>query len=624
MQPDIYYNAWDLSCKTPFGSVREGERICLRFFVRSGKKPQKVSVKLRLDGQAEDQELIMAPAGVQNEFTIYERVFSVAKKGLYFYRFEILTEAGILFVGRDEDAVAVIRDFLPEWQLTVYGREFSVPEGLDTGIMYQIFPDRFRRTREWEPVNVPGKRSLHRNWYGRPLFKADIPDYQANDFFGGDLRGIREKLPYLRDLGVTVLYLNPIFESASNHRYNTGDYKKIDPYLGAEEDFKTLCREAKEYGIRVILDGVFSHTGSDSRYFNRDGHYPDLGAWQSEKSPYAPWYRFLNPERTEYDCWWGFVTLPNVNEEEPSFIDFVCGEEGVLSYWMKRGASGWRLDVADELPDGFLDEVRRRVKQENPDAYLLGEVWEDASNKESYGQRRRYLLGDQLDSVMNYPWRTAVLDFVGKGDAWLFRRRILSLLDHYPKPAIQGLMNPLSTHDTPRARTVLGVEHPVDPLEQGNYRLTPEELEKGRRRLRLASMIQYTLPGFPSLYYGDEAGLAGFSDPWNRRCYPWGQEEEPLLWFFRQLGELRRGMPEAMSAPLRFVLCEDGLAAYKRGNLVTAVNCGWETEHASLPEGTEILLAEGSVRWEGEHLVLPPQSGAILRLLGPGGKGDDN
>ena len=507
MQPDIYYNAWDLSCKTPFGSVREGERICLRFFVRSGKK--------------EDQELIMAPAGVQNEFTIYERVFSVAKKGLYFYRFEILTEAGILFVGRDEDAVAVIRDFLPEWQLTVYGREFSVPEGLDTGIMYQIFPDRFRRTREWEPVNVPGKRSLHRNWYGRPLFKADIPDYQANDFFGGDLRGIREKLPYLRDLGVTVLYLNPIFESASNHRYNTGDYKKIDPYLGAEEDFKTLCREAKEYGIRVILDGVFSHTGSDSRYFNRDGHYPDLGAWQSEKSPYAPWYRFLNPERTEYDCWWGFVTLPNVNEEEPSFIDFVCGEEGVLSYWMKRGASGWRLDVADELPDGFLDEVRRRVKQENPEAYLLGEVWEDASNKESYGQRRRYLLGDQLDSVMNYPWRTAVLDFVGKG-AWLFRRRILSLLDHYPKPAIQGLMNPLSTHDTPRARTVLGVEHPVDPLEQGNYQLTPEELEKGRRRLRLASMIQYTLPGFPSLYYGDEAGLAGFSDPWNLSLGPGG------------------------------------------------------------------------------------------------------
>lgn len=617
MQPNIYYNAWDLSCKRPFGAVREGETVCFRFCIQAGTKPRKVSLKLRRDGESEDQEFTLTPAGFQDEFTIYERSFSVAKKGLYFYRFEILMDYGILFVGRDEDCCAVIQDFLPEWQLTVYDPDFSVPEGIGTGIMYQIFPDRFRRGQKGKALpQVPGKRSVHQNWYGRPLFKADIPDYQANDFFCGDLQGIREKLGDLQKLGVTMLYLNPIFESASNHRYNTGDYKKIDPYLGTEADFKALCQDAEKLGIRVILDGVFSHTGSDSRYFNRDGHYPEVGAWQSEQSPYASWYRFTNPERTEYDCWWGFLTLPNVNEEEPSFIDFVCGEDGVLDYWMKQGAGGWRLDVADELPDAFLEEVRRRIKKADPQAYLLGEVWEDASNKESYGQRRRYLLGEQLDSVMNYPWRTAVLDYVGMGDARLFRRRILSLLDHYPKPAIQGLMNPLSTHDTPRARTVLGVDHPVDPLEQGNYQPAPEELEKGSRLLRLGAMLQYTLPGFPSLYYGDEAGLCGFSDPWNRRCYPWGKEDRKLIQFFQKLGKLRRENPQAMSHSLKFILCENGMAAYERGDLITILNCGQETEQALLPVRAEILLAEGDARWQEGRFLLPPQSGAIVRVLG--------
>ena len=378
MQPKIYYNAWDSSCKSPFGAVREGETVRIRFRVQSGVRPKKVSMKLRLDGESREQEFALVPAGAQNEFTIYEGVFSVGKRGLYFYRFEISMDYGILFVGRDEEAGAVIQDFLPEWQLTVYAADFAAPEGIETGVMYQIFPDRFRRSRDAGPMGlapgqgVPGSRSVHQDWYGRPLFKADIPDYQANDFFGGDLRGIREKLDYLKELGVTMLYLNPIFESASNHRYNTGDYKKVDPYLGTEEDFRELCAEARKRGIRVILDGVFSHTGSDSRYFNRDGHYPDLGAWQSPDSPYAPWYRFLNPERTEYDCWWGFLTLPNVNEEEPSFQEFVCGEDGVLSYWMERGAGGWRLDVADELPDGFLDRVRARIKARSTDAYLLG------------------------------------------------------------------------------------------------------------------------------------------------------------------------------------------------------------------------------------------------------------
>ncbi len=614
MQPAIYYNAWDLSCKTPFGAVSEREKIRICFYLEKGFPAKGVTLKLREDTSTEARAVELVPTQSTTDFTIYEAEFSVEQKGLYFYRFEIEAEWGILFVGRDEDASAVIRDFLPEWQLTVCAADYAVPAWLDGGIMYQIFPDRFRRSGKTPLPAVRNSRSVHRDWYGRPLFKADVPEYSANDFFGGNLRGILEKLDYIASLGVTVLYLNPIFESASNHRYNTGDYKAIDPYLGTEEDFKKLCQQAAKRGIRVILDGVFSHTGSDSRYFNRENHYPDVGAWQSKDSPYAPWYRFKNPERTDYDCWWGFTTLPNVNEEDPGFEEFICGKNGVLDYWMKRGAAGWRLDVADELPDGFLEAVRRRVKQNSSGSYLLGEVWEDASNKESYGQRRSYLLGSQLDGVMNYPWRTAVLDFVSGGDGVLFRRRILSLLDHYPRPAIRGLMNPISTHDTARARTVLGVQHPVDGLEQGNYQPTPEELERGRVGLELAAIFQYTLPGFPSLYYGDEAGLSGFSDPWNRRCYPWGREDPELLSFFKKLGQLRRRHPQAMKSPLVFLSAEQGLAAFRRGELAAAVCTAPESRKLILSGKAELLFSVGEVVLADGELTLPPQSGAILRL----------
>lgn len=615
VHPKIYYDAWDSACKVPFGAVAEKEQVCLRFSIQRDYPLQSVCMKLRRDGETQAECIKLVQTSFTPEFTIYEGSFSVTNRGLYFYRFEIETEQGILFVGRDEEARAVIRDFLPEWQLTVYRQGFATPAGLETGIMYQIFPDRFRRAGKTPLPSVRGSRSVHRDWYGRPLFKADVPDYQANDFFGGNLRGITEKLDYLAGLGVTMLYLNPIFESASNHRYNTGDYKAIDPYLGTEEDFKQLCRQAAKRGIRVILDGVFSHTGSDSRYFNRDGHYPDVGAWQSADSPYAPWYRFKNEERTEYDCWWGFTTLPNVNEEEPSFQEFVCGKNGVLDYWMKRGAGGWRLDVADELPDGFLEAVRCRVKQSSPNAYLVGEVWEDASNKESYGQRRSYLLGDQLDSVMNYPWRDAVLDFVKEGDAPLFRRRIMTLLDHYPHPAVQGLMNPLSTHDTVRACTFLGVRHSVDGLEQGNYQPTDEELERGLHGLQMGALLQYTLPGFPCLYYGDEAGLYGFRDPWNRRCYPWDREKQQLLGYFRKLGKIRRKYPQAMRDVISFLCAEGNAVCYRRGDLVTALNCGAEPVHLTLPAKGEILLQVGEAALEGNGLRLMPQSGVIVGLL---------
>ena len=390
---------------------------------------------------------------------------------------------------------------------------------------------------------MPGGRRLREDWGGVPQYLPD-PDgeFRCNDYFGGDLEGIRQKLPYLRELGVTCLYLNPIFEAHSNHRYNTADYRQVDPLLGTREDFARLCADGKKAGITILLDGVFSHTGSDSVYFNREGRYGEGGAARDPRSPYRPWYNF-HPWPDSYDCWWGFKTLPNVNEWEYSYRQFICGEEGVLRQWIALGAGGFRLDVADELPDIFLDHLRRAVKEADPQAAVIGEVWEDASNKSSYGHRRRYLLGDQLDSVMNYPFRQAILDYLKWGDGTLFGRRVMSVLENYPRPVVDCLMNSLSTHDVERAITLLAGEDATghDRQWQGQRHFpTPDQYARGKAMLSAASLIQYTLPGIPCLYYGDEAGLWGYKDPLNRGCYPWGKEDRELVDLFRRLGRLRR------------------------------------------------------------------------------------
>lgn len=615
LQTTIYYDSWNTTCKSPFGAVQEHKEITLRLTVDTSLRPKSVALILRRDGEDVGKRLLFVQNVAGNHSITYGITFSVEDAGLYFYRFEIETGSGVLFVGRGEKSCATLGDFLPEWQLTVYQRDFCAPIWPEQGIMYQIFPDRFRKHREDAPRRARNSRILHENWYERPLFTQDDPKYEATDFFGGDLCGIMDKLPYIKSLGITTLYLNPVFEAAANHRYNTGDYLAIDPYLGTMEDFVLLCQEAEKQGISIILDGVFSHTGSDSVYFNKDGHYDSVGAFQSAKSPYASWYQF-SEDRTRYECWWGFPTLPNVKETDPQYLDFICGEKGVLSHWMKTGVKGWRLDVADELPDGFLEALRLRVKSENPEAYIVGEVWEDASNKSSYGQRRPYLLGSQLDSVMNYPWRSAVLNFMREGNADAFYESVMSILDHYPQPAVHTLMNFLSTHDTVRAITYLGVDHPVSSEQQGTYQLSAQEYERGKRLFQTASLIQYTLPGFPCLYYGDEAGLSGFADPWNRRCYPWGREDGELIEFFCKLGDIRREFAEAFCGEFYFVAAMDGFIAFVRGaKVLTAVNQGTQDAFVSL-KGKRMLAVLGDCALEENCIRIGPSSGAVIEISG--------
>lgn len=493
--------------------------------------------------------------------------FTAEKAALYKYHFEYDTSWGTSRIYHAGNGLAAIKGDGEDWQLTVYDKDFHTPEWLRGGIIYQIFPDRFASSGT-KKQNVPSDRVLRTDRDGDPYW---IPTAEGkvlnNDYFGGDLNGIEQKLGYLKSLGVTCIYLNPIFEAQSNHRYDTADYEKIDSMLGAERDFKSLCESAKKLGIRIMLDGVFSHTGDDSRYFNRYSRYDSLGAYQSKESPYYGWYKF-NKWPDDYESWWGIEILPEVNEDNSDFIEYITGKNGIARKWLKLGASGWRLDVADELPDEFLDEFRKAVKEEKADGLVLGEVWEDASNKSSYGKLRRYLLGKQLDSVMNYPFAGAVIDFTRDANAELFASRVMSIVENYPKEVLDVLMNHLSTHDTMRAITALAGENCAyrDRKWQSTHSLDEREYHYGMKLLMAASAMQFALPGVPTIYYGDEAGMQGYKDPFNRRCYPWGKENGELVEWYKKLGKIRNENRVFKDGRFEILSAVAGCVAFSRKN----------------------------------------------------------
>ena len=609
------FHAWKTEYKSRFGAVPAETPVFFRILVPRSEQCSAACFVIRPDS-GEEMRLAMFWAGMAGDFfEWWDVTFTPGCPGLYWYHFELETSVGrksILLTENGEGSFSGSRLF----QQTVYEPGFETPDWLCGGLIYQIFPDRFRRSGQ-PKGDVPEGRVLREDWGSQPLFRPVDGKIRNNDFFGGDLEGIREKLDYLASLHVTCLYLNPVFEAHSNHRYDTADYRKIDPLLGTREDFSRLCREAAARGIRVVLDGVFSHTGSDSVYFNKEGRYPSEGAYLSKQSPYYHWYRFRRwPD--DYACWWDVPTLPEVDKESPDYIEFITGKNGVLETWQEAGAGGWRLDVADELPDVFLDALRESVKKTDPEALILGEVWEDASHKISYGRRRRYLLGRQLDSVMNYPFCNAVTGFVRGGGAEELLRAVMQILENYPPQVTRLLMNHLGTHDTERLLTRLGGEPSAGRGRewQSGQALSPEQRAHGKRLLKLASALQYTLPGVPSLYYGDEAGLEGYGDPFNRACYPWGKEDRELLQWYRALGAVRAGcsaLREGDFLPLR---AQGGFFCFMRRDetsaLACAVNRSEESQTVRLPEGWEkARLPLGGALGENGLLTVPSCSAVI-------------
>lgn len=617
------FDSRDERYRSPFGAQPAGQpvffRICLPRSLRC--RGTRFCVNIGAPGEANPNEFYaMFWAGMEGtEKEWWDCHYTPEKPAVYRYWFELDTADGLRVLARQADGTAAPVPYknAPRWQLTCYDPAFITPGWLAGGVMYQIFPDRFAKSKT-EKKGVPSDRDLRDDWGGQPEWRPDEKgEIRNNDYFGGDLRGIEQRLDRLKKLGVNCLYLNPIFEAHSNHRYNTADYTRIDPLLGSEEDFLSLVKSARQVGIRILLDGVFSHTGSDSVYFNREGRYSESGAVQSKQSPYYPWYRFSRwPD--VYAAWWGFKTLPEVDERNPGFNEYINGKEGVVRSRIRQGTGGWRLDVADELPDEFLNELRKAAKAENSETIVLGEVWEDASNKESYGSLRRYLLGGQLDSVMNYPFRTAVLSFLRGGKPADFFNIILDIVENYPPQVTRLLMNPIGTHDTERALTVLAGEPAGKQGRewQAAQMLTPEARERGMRLMRLASALQYTLPGVPCIYYGDEAGMEGYRDPFNRRCYPWGQEDEDLLHWYHRLGQLRHACAALREGRFFPLAAEEGLVCYERQGggerLLCSVNVSDFPKQVVLPEdwkGCTVSLGGGSI--EGKTLTLPPLDCAL-------------
>ncbi len=565
MEQPKFYNSQFTGCKTPFGALRQGQPVRINLFV-----PQEMGVqepRLRLWRDAHEPRYYtmekIEPLNGSDRFTVE---FSLPFTGLYFYYFDLWKDYAKVF--RDSDGNGYLsREDGPAWQLTVYDQDFTTPAFLRGGVLYQIFPDRFYEGVKNKPLPY-ADRIYRANKTHEPYFwpNESKEGYLNMDYFGGDLEGVRQKLPYLKELGVTCIYFNPIFEAHANHRYNTADYRKIDPFLGTNEDFAKLCAEAKEAGIAIILDGVFSHTGADSLYFNKESRYGSGGAYRDPNSPYRSWYDFSPNYACGYRSWWGFDTLPEVNENDPSYREFICGEGGVIDYWMSMGASGFRLDVADELPDDFIEDIRKAVKRHGQDKYLLGEVWEDATNKWSYGVRRTYLLGQGLDAVMNYPFRNAVLNFVKGASGQETAAQIMSICENYPAPALHTLMNFISTHDTERAITYLAGESSEghDRYWQSGRRLNMQQYEYGIVLLRMAYAMIFTLPGVPCIYYGDEVAMQGYRDPFNRGYFDWDSKEERVRSILRKLAQLRRSSDAFAEGSLEMLEVQQDFLHYRR------------------------------------------------------------
>ncbi len=615
----IPYNSRLHFHKNIFGAIREGCTVCLRVILPREMKCSAVRLVWHRDGENENRQSFEWDCMERYDEEWWKIEFTPEMPGLYWYHFEYDIPYGKGEIRHTSNGTGKFcndgngEDF----QLTVYEKTLKTPDRYKGGIIYQIFPDRFYKANI-EYSDIPDDRILRSDWGAQPDWQPDKNGKVLNnDYFCGNLKGIEEKLDYLVSLSVTCIYLNPIFEAHSNHRYNTADYSKIDPLLGSENDFKSLCNKAKEKGIDIILDGVFNHTGSDSIYFNKDSRYSSNGAYNSTDSSYSDWYSFRCwPD--DYECWWNFNTLPNVNEESESYCNFIFGENGIIKKWLRLGASGWRLDVADELPDSFLDKLNKCIKEEKNDALILGEVWEDASNKLAYNQRRRYLLGGQLDSVMNYPFADAIMYFMRTGIANGFTDKIMTILENYPPECIPLLMNHIGTHDTARAITAMVGEscEGRDRKWQASQKLSEEQLEIGTQMLKTASAIQFTLPGIPSIYYGDEAGLTGYKDPFNRGCYPWGEENRELIQWYKQLGRIRKENPALYNGSFHPVSEAAGCIAYVRSNqhnrIMTIANRNVHPITYYLPDdwhGAKLLIGGTSIDFTSVEI---PAYGAVI------------
>lgn len=596
-----HYNPLDKFYKSQTGAVCENENITFRV---KGNFNSVVFV-LNKDGESEQKHYEMIKKDGFFECSLK------FLRGLYFYYFII--DDSSTFISLSTNYTGCLSDKIDWFQLTVFDKQYKTPNWMKGGVIYQIFPDRFAISDSNKQIEK-GK-ILHQNLADTPIFEPNEDgEVLNNDFFGGDFNGIISKLDYLSKLGVSIIYLNPIFKAYSNHRYDTGDYMQIDPLLGTIDDFKELIKQADNRGIKIVLDGVFNHTGADSLYFNKYGNYKEIGAYQSSDSKYFGWYNFKEfPDK--YESWWGIKTLPAVNESNKDFISFITGENGVIEYYTKLGIGGWRLDVVDELPDFFVRNIRNAVKKVNEDAVIIGEVWEDASNKIAYDKRREYFQGYELDSVMNYPLKNAIIDFVKNKNSANLSYTIKELIDHYPKTVLDVLMNILATHDTFRLLSTLSDVQVYDKTKRqmAEIKISKEEYADVVKKLKMATLLQFTLPGVPTIYYGDEIGMEGYKDPLNRGFFTWDRINEEILSWYKFLGNLRNEYSVFADGEFSEIYTKDGAFIFTRSNeyseILVAINNGNKEISLNFDGKLYDLLGQ---KFYKDEILLPVNACALL------------
>ena len=609
----ILYDSKQLAFKDPFGTLTPGNDCTLHIHIPTQIHTTEVACIVNYE---DGKRALTFPLTLEKHvgpYDVFRGTFSLKDKGLYFYYFRITTETGAFRLFKYGDDTNMEAGDC--WQVSCIPEDFVTPDWAKGAVIYQVFPDRFHKSGACDLTGKLKPYTVHENWNEevdwRPNENGDVLN---NDFYGGNFRGITEKMDYIASLGTEILYLNPISKSFSSHRYDTGDYKTPDPMLGTMEDFRALCDAAHERGIKVVLDGVYSHTGSDSLYFNRKGNFPGVGAYQSQESAYYGWYNFRAwPDR--YNCWWDFDTLPTVDKMNPDFIDYIIeNEDSVVAYWLRNGADGFRLDVVDELPDAFVLKLKNRIRAIRPDALLIGEVWEDASNKCAYGVRRRYFVDGILDSAMNYPFRTAILNFVRGWDSGVeLKNAVMTIAENYPPQVLSCNMNMLGTHDTARVLTALVDNFEGSREQQATRFLSRSQYAKATERLMIASFLQYMLPGCPSLYYGDEAGMEGHKDPFNRRPYPWGREEPELMEHFKRLGALRKENAALRRGDIRFFRADQQMIGFTRTyqDKTVRVYLNRSTDQWQIPAG-KLLLGHNMKTVAADMLTLGPKGFCVI------------
>ncbi|MFN8622886.1 MAG: alpha-amylase family glycosyl hydrolase [Chloroflexota bacterium] len=645
-QGALQHDSRDDRYRTPVGPVPAATTVLLRLRAAAGDLSG-ADVRLTDRATGESRAVPMAvvatdPTGSDHGYDWWQAAIDTTAPAVLDYSIVARDGSSVRYLtddaALDGGAGTILRE-APDgggWQLTVYDPAFTTPAWAAGAVAYQIFPDRFANgdpTNDPSPDATPAPSGPERfrsgEVYGNPVLPkawTDLPegycraykelttpcgeDAFGRDFFGGDLAGITQHLDTLADLGVTLIYLNPIFAAPSNHRYDTQDYLAVDPDLGTSQDLADLLAAAKDRGIRVILDGVFNHVSSDSPWFDRQGRFPEVGACESADSPFRSWFTFRAPgpgepaacapstpggDDTYYNGWFGFDTIPEV-QEVPAFTDLVTGPDGVVRHWLQAGTSGWRLDVSDSLSHPFQAQIRDAAKAQDPDSLIIAEQWGDSTP---------WLLGDQADSTMDYRFRRAVIALVNGDtpdpDGSLtaltpsgFAAAMDAVQEDYPGPAYNALLHLVDSHDTARILWTL-----TPGADNESAKTDPAAAAAGRAKLATVATIQLTFPGIASIYYGDEVGLSGFDDPDDRRAYPWGAEDTTIRDHYRTLARARADHVALREGSMEFLVADDAsrALAYLRRTpeeaAVTVVNLGAKAQTIAIPVADR--LPDGAV-----------------------------